>query len=155
MNAIMLLFLAGIVLLVFEVFVPGAVLGIMGGLAMLGGCIVAFTQFGATGGTLATVLALAILGLALYVELVLLPKTKLGKKMLVQATVDGTSQPPLAAAAVVVGKAATALTPLTPTGYVEIEGRRYEAFSRSGHVSKGEALHVVALDNFRLIVTKL
>jgi len=155
MNAIILLFLLGIVLLAFEVFVPGAVLGIMGGVAMLVGCIVAFNIFGATGGTLATVLALAILGLALYVELVLLPKTRFGKKMLVQSTVDGTSQPPLATAEAVVGKPAMALTPLTPSGYVEIEGRRYEAFSRSGHASKGEALRVVGLDNFRLIVSKL
>lgn len=155
MNAIILLFLLGIVLLGFEVFVPGAVLGIMGGLAMFGGCIVAFSVFGATGGTLATVVALVILGLALYVELVLLPKTRFGKKMLVEATVAGTSQPPLAPAEAVVGKEAIALTPLTPTGYVDIAGRRYEAFSRSGQVSKGEALRVVALDNFRLIVTKL
>lgn len=155
MNAIILLFLLGIVLLGFEVFVPGAVLGIMGGLSMFGGCFVAFKLFGAGGGTLATVLAVAILGLALYVELVLLPKTRLGKKMLVEATVAGTSQPPLAAAEAVVGQDAVALTPLTPTGYVEIAGRRYEAFSRSGQAAKGETLRVVALDNFRLIVTKI
>lgn len=155
MNTIILLFLLGIVLLAGEVFVPGAVLGIMGGLAMLGGCIVAFTVYGATGGTLATVIALAILGLALYVELVLLPKTRIGKKMLVESTVAGTSQPPLAAADTVMGKEAIALTPLAPSGYVEIAGRRYEAFSRSGQVGKGETLRVVALDNFRLIVTKI
>ena len=39
MNAILILFLFGIVLLVCEVFVPGAILGSIGGLAMLAGCI--------------------------------------------------------------------------------------------------------------------
>jgi membrane-bound ClpP family serine protease len=37
---------------------------------------------------------------------------------------------------------------------VLVEGRRYEAFSRSGHVTKGSALQVVGLDNFRLIVSQ-
>jgi membrane-bound ClpP family serine protease len=34
-----------------------------------------------------------------------------------------------------------------------IEGRRYDAFSQSGHVAKGTTLKVVAVDNFRLTVT--
>jgi membrane-bound ClpP family serine protease len=53
-----------------------------------------------------------------------------------------------------VGKAAEAITPLVPSGYVLVEGRRYEAFSQSGHATKGATLRVVGLDNFRLIVTK-
>jgi membrane-bound ClpP family serine protease len=154
MTAILLLFLLGLVFLAFEVFVPGAVLGIMGGLAMLGGCVLAFNLYGPGGGLLATLVALVILAITLYVELVLLPKTRFGKKMLVQATVEGTSQPALAAPSVV-GKTAITLTPLTPTGLVEIEGKRFEAFCRSGHAGKGESLQVVGLDNFRLIVTKL
>ncbi len=154
MNAIILLFLTGIVLLGFEVIVPGAVLGILGGLAMLVGCIVAFNVFGSAGGLLATVIALAILGLTLYVELVLLPKTRFGKKMLVRSVVEGTSQPALASAEAVVGQRAVALTPLSPSGYVEVAGRRYEAFCRTGHAAKDEVLQVAGLDNFRLIVVK-
>ena len=37
MNAIIVLFVVGFVLLAFEVIVPGAILGIIGGLAILGG----------------------------------------------------------------------------------------------------------------------
>jgi membrane-bound ClpP family serine protease len=54
----------------------------------------------------------------------------------------------------VVGKVGEAATTLAPSGYVLIEGRRYEAFSQSGHMDRGTALKVVAVDNFRLIVTK-
>ena len=38
---------------------------------------------------------------------------------------------------------------------VEIDGRRYEAFSRNGHAEPGDRLRVVGLDNFRLIVSKI
>jgi len=153
MNAIILLFLVGVMLLAGEVFVPGAVLGILGAIAMAAGCGVAFFQLGAAGGAVASVTALGFLGLTLYVELVWLPKTRLGKGMIVQATVNATSQPPLAASDIV-GKTAEAETPLVPTGYVRVEGRRYEAFCPAGHVAKGAMLRVAGQDNFRLIVTK-
>ena len=154
MNAIILLFLAGVVLLVFEVITPGAVLGILGGLAMLGGCAVAFHLYGVTGGSIAAAVGLGILALALYVEFVLLPKTKVGRKMFLHRTVEAISQPPIAAPETVVGKDCESLTMLAPSGYVLLEGRRYEAFSQSGLVPKGVSLRVTGVDNFRLIVNK-
>ena len=74
--------------------------------------------------------------------------------MVVQSTVSSVSQPPPATAYSVVGRTAEALTTLAPGGYVEVDGRRYEAFCQSGHVNKGTMLRVVGLDNFRLIVSK-
>jgi membrane-bound ClpP family serine protease len=154
MNAVILLFLLGVVLLAAEVFMPGAVLGVLGGIAMLAGCIISFRVFGPAGGTAATVFALTLLSLTLYLELVWLPRTRLGRRLVVQSASDATSQPPLAEPGTVVGKAAEAVTTLAPSGYVVVEGRRYEAFCQSGHVAKGAVLRVVGLDNFRLIVTK-
>jgi len=154
MNAILLLFLLGVLLLAGEVFVPGAVLGILGSLCMAGGCVISFVQFGPGVGMLSTVIALGLLGLTLYVELVWLPKTRFGRTLIVQSAVDATSQPPLAEKQDVVGKMAEAITPLVPSGYVMLEGRRYEAYSQSGHAAKGAQLRVTGLDNFRLIVTK-
>ena len=154
MNAILILFLLGVILLAGEVFMPGAIMGIFGALCMLAGCVLSFAQLGTIGGMIATVVALALLGLTLYVELVWLPKTRLGRNLVVQSTVDATSQPPLADKGNILGKPAEAMTALVPSGYVLVDGRRYEAFSQSGHVAKGTALRVAGLDNFRLIVTK-
>ena len=154
MTAILLLFLLGTLLLVFEVFMPSSVLGILGAVAMLGGCVVAFMNYGVRGGSLAVVAGLAILGLALYAEFGLLPKTRIGKRFFLHEAIGEISQPPVADAAAVVGKVCEAVTTLAPTGYVLLDGRRYEAFSQSGHVAKGTALKVVAVDNFRLTVTK-
>lgn len=154
MNAILILFLLGVLLLAGEVFVPGAVLGILGAISMFAGCVISFLQLGTGGGILATAVALALLGLTLYVELVWLPQTKFGKKLIVQSIVAATSQPPLADRESIVGKMAETVTPLVPSGYVLVEGRRYEAFSQSGHIAKGVQLRVTGLDNFRLIVTK-
>lgn len=154
MNAVLLLFLIGIVLLAGEIITPGVVLGVLGAVAMFAGCGLAFARFGLASGGLAALAACALLGLTLYLELVWLPKTRFGQKLIVRSASDAVSQPPIADASAVVGKPAEALTTLAPSGYVSVEGRRYEAFCQSGHAPKGAVLRVVGLDNFRLIVTK-
>ena len=153
MSIILLLFVVGVVLLALEVIVPGAVLGIIGGISMLAGVIVAFDRFGFSGGVLASFAAVALVGITLYLEFVLLPRSRLAKTFSMTATVDGRSQPALADRSVI-GKRAVAVTALAPSGVVELDGRRYEAFARSGHAPLGAQLEVIDLDNFRLIVSK-
>jgi len=70
------------------------------------------------------------------------------------SSTSGTPQPPPAQADAVVGRDASALTTLAPSGYVLVGGQRYEAFCRSGHAPAGAALRVVGVDNFRLIVSQ-
>lgn len=154
MNTIILLFVVGILLMGFEVFVPGAILGIIGGVVLLGGVVMAFVDFGPAGGSAALGTALLLVGLMLYVELAILPKTRLGRRLFLQSSVTGTSQPAVAEASLVVGRPAEAVTTLAPTGYVMVDGKRYEAYSQSGLIDRGATLRVVGLDNFRLIVTK-
>lgn len=155
MNAIILLFLVGLVLLAFEVFVPGAIMGLLGAFALVGGCAVAFSRFGVEGGSIAVAAALALSGLTVYLEFVVLPRTRAGKKMFLHSAVTGTSQPPPADSATIIGQEGEALTTLAPTGYVIVAGKRYEAFSQDGLVEKGTRLRVNALDQFTLKVSKL
>jgi len=154
MNAIIILFVTGALLLAAEIFLPGAIAGIIGAVALLIGSILSFREFGFAGGITASGGALALVVLMIYLELVVLPRTAFGRRLVVEAKVDATSQPPPADLAAVVDKPAEALTTLAPSGYVLVDGRRYEAFCRSGHAVKGAALRVVGVDNFRVIVTQ-
>lgn len=154
MTAIILLFAAGIILLAFEVVMPGAILGIAGGIAMLAGVIIAFADYGFSGGVLACAAALLLTAIALYIEFSLLPNSRLAKSLSMTATVSGTSQPALAERKNVIGRQAVAITALAPSGYVELDGQRYEAFARHGHTQAGERLDIIDVDNFRLIVSK-
>lgn len=154
MTAIIILFVAGILLLALEVFVPGAVLGILGAILIIAGVSVAFGVYGATGGFIALATGVALLALTLYLEFVVLPKSRLARTFSMTATVEGTSQAPVAALAEVLEQVGETATPLSPSGYVTVKGRRYEAFSQSGYLAKGVAVRVTGLDNFRLLVTK-
>jgi len=117
--------------------------------------VTAFVQLGAAGGAVATGIALLIGVVTLYLEFVWLPKTRLARTFSMTETVAGRSQPEVADRAAVIGREAVAVTMLAPSGYVEIDGRRYEAFCQSGQAGAGARLRVVELDNFRLIVTQI
>ncbi len=155
MTAIIVLFAIGIVLVAFEILVPGGLLGLVGGLCLLAGVVAAFNQFGASGGAIATGLALFIGAFTIYAEFVILPKTRLAKKFTMSETVAGRSQPEVADRAAVIGREVVAVTKLAPSGVVTLDGRRYEAFSQSGLAEVGSRLRVVDTDTFRLIVTQI
>lgn len=154
MTAIILFFALGLVLLFFEVVVPGAILGVIGGVFMLIGCGLAFTAYGMGGGALAVLVAVVLLGLTFYLELYVLPRTRVGRKMFLDSAVQGASHTPQAQPAEVVGQLGEALTPLAPSGFVLVAGKRYEAASQSGMLPKGAPVKVVAVDTFRLTVSK-
>jgi membrane-bound ClpP family serine protease len=155
MTLIILLFALGILLLVVEVIVPGAILGSIGGLLMFGGCVKAFMEFGTLGGILAVAVALALAGLAFYLEFRVLPRTRLGRRAFLTSEITGVSAAFGQEARALIGKPAEALTMLSPSGYIRVEGKRYEAFCQSGQAPAGTLLEVIGADNFRLIVAQI
>jgi membrane-bound ClpP family serine protease len=154
MTTVLILLGLGVMLLAIELVVPGAIIGIVGALAMLAGVVVAFGEFGLQGGLLTLGLVILVLSAVIYVELVWLPKSALARWFSMSTTLEGQSQPPLADEASVAGADAVAETVLSPSGYVRVGGKRYEAFCRDGYAEQGSALSVVSVDNFRLIVMR-
>ena len=152
MNLVLVLFLLGLIMLSLEIFLPGGVLGIMGGVAMLIGTAFAFRDHGAAGGAIALVAALVLVSAAFYLELVILPKTRMGRGLVLSAQVTGTASTPGDAA--LVGRTCEAATVLAPSGFVVVDGRRMEAFCRDGFVEAGTKLVIQGTDNFRIIVSK-
>jgi len=156
MTTILLLFVLGIVLLFLDLFVPGIILSVFGTLAFLAGTRQAFVEFGPLGGLEAFAIGMALLALALYIEYGILPKTRFGKKFFLHAAVQGTSQSTAPSEVVALtGRECVALTPLMPSGQVEVDGRRYEAQSLDGHVARGARLKITGAQNFSLTVSKL
>jgi membrane-bound ClpP family serine protease len=154
MTLIILLFSLGIVLLAVEVIVPGGILGTIGGLMMFGGCVMAFMKYETTGGLIAVAVALVLTALTLFVEFRILPKTAAGKRAFLTREITGVSAAFGEEARELIGKSAEALTMLSPSGYIRIDGKRYEAFCQSGQVPAGAPLEVIGADNFRLIVSQ-
>jgi len=155
MSIIILLFSLGIVFIAVEVIIPGAILGMIGALLMFAGCVMSFINFGSDGGLVAILVAFGVGGFALFLELKVLPKTALGKRAFLSKEITAVSAAFGADARDLIGKSAEAITMLSPSGYVLVNGERYEAFCQSGQVPSGATLEVVGADNFRLIVSPI
>lgn len=153
MTLVILLFGLGILFLAVEVIVPGGILGSIGALLMFGACVISFREFGTGGGIAAVASAVALTALALVLEFVVLPRTPMGRRAFLHTEITATSSNFAEQARTLVGKSAEAVTMLSPSGYVAIDGQRYEAFCQSGQVPAGSELRVVGADNFRLIVS--
>lgn len=153
MTLIILLFALGIVLVAVEVIVPGGILGTIGALMMFGGCVMSFVEYGTAGGLVASLAAVGLAVLALYLEFRVLPKTAIGRRAFLRKEVTGVSAALGKEARDLIGKSAEALTMLSPSGYIRVDGKRYEAFCQSGQVPAGAPLEVIGADNFRLIVS--
>jgi len=153
MSTIIALFVLGSIMIFFEIFLPSGVLGVAGGLAMMAGSVLAFMDYGTSGGVVAIFAGIGLLVCSLIIEFKFLPKTKLGRRLFLSKTDSGGSQPPIASEDVI-GRECRAETTLAPSGVVLLDGKRYEAFSRSGYVDRGTPLIIKGMDNFRLIVSK-
>jgi membrane-bound ClpP family serine protease len=151
-TLIIFLFALGIFLFAVEVIVPGGILGIAGGVLLLAGCIVSFVKYGSDGGLIAVVASLLVGAGVFFIEFKILPKTRIGKRFFLSREITATATALPSDARDLIGKAALSATVLSPSGYVTIGGKRYEAVSQSGHIALGTVLEVIDANHFQLTV---
>lgn len=154
MNAetlLILLLASGMLLIGAEIFLPGAILGVMGAMALFGAIIVAFgisltcgfyTAFGIFILTVATV--------AIWVKF--FPKSRFGRKMTLEQ--DGVLFKASAARDSLLGQKGTAHSELRPAGYAMIGGKRVDVVSEGRIIERGEAVEVIKVEGSRVVVRK-
>jgi membrane-bound serine protease (ClpP class) len=171
----LLLFAVGLVMVAVElIFFPGvAILAVSGLVLMLGSLVWAMADLWPgepitvawSGDAFAQPLRNLGLGLALAVALGaalarFLPKGWVWDKMVVGTAVGGAAQvagtAPETGATIgtLIGQTGVAVTPLRPSGQVELAGRRYEAKVEVGGIDAGTTVVVRGRTDFGLIVEK-
>ena len=153
MITILILIAAALVLVFFEVLLPGGVLGILAFGCVLGATALGFVEFGVVGATLVFFGSLIAVIALIFVEFKWMAKSKLAKGFFLDKTVTGQVNDNLADREIA-GQEGVTLTRLNPTGRVSIGGQTYEAFSEDGYAEAGQPVTVVSRDNFKLIIKK-
>jgi membrane-bound serine protease (ClpP class) len=156
-----LLFIAGVVLVVVEIFfVPGlGVPGVLGLIFVLASLVLALIgipidvsfETGVLTDAMTRVMV-SLLGsfvLALVVGR-LLSRTAMGQALVLQEAETGFLSAPTASD--LIGQTGEALTDLRPTGKVTIEGQRHEATSEREFVARGSRIRVIGKDGPALVV---
>jgi membrane-bound serine protease (ClpP class) len=156
----LLLFLAGMLLLILEIFViPGfGVTGVLG-IAAMGGSLYLLLrtteQLFSLNALFGTFWYLALAGGALLLFLLFLPYNPLWRKLsLREQSPKGESAPEASPYTGLLGKEGRAKTVLRPAGMVEIEGKVYDAMSRGEFIAAGEAVVVDEVRGNVLVVRR-
>lgn len=154
MSIIVGLVILGLVFIFFEVIVAGVLLGILGGASIVAAAVIAFQNYGVMWGIMVFMGSVVLMIILLVFEFRWLPKTRVGKRMFLEKSVEAQSTEFLGTDELI-GKKGETQTILAPSGRVIVEGKEYEGFSQDGLIKQGEVVRVVGRDNFRIIVKKL
>jgi membrane-bound ClpP family serine protease len=143
------LFICGLTAMCVELFLPGAVIGILGFLAVLASIIYAFATGHNTTGVVLLLCAIAFLP-----AFFLIWRHVLGKFWALRADEKG-FHPSTTVREDLVGAEGLALSLLRPSGIAQLNERRYDVVTRGEMIEKGARIRVIEVSGNRIVVTKL
>lgn len=143
------LLLVGTLLIGVEIYIPGAVAGTIGGVALFGAIIVAF-NISATCGFYVLFGVFILVALTTYAWIRLFPKSGIGQKMTL--SVDGKAFKSADSHQALLGKTGIAHSELRPAGYAIIEGKRIDVVSEGGIIDSNTPIRVIKVEGSRVVV---
>jgi len=153
-TTIIALLLAGYLLVFFEIFVPGGVIGLLGGVLVVAGIACGFVFKGPTWGAVLLVGSglLGLIGFWLWIRLV--PKTPLGRRLMLDRDARDWKSSDVARQGLE-GKEGVAHTTLRPAGTALIDGQRVDVVTRGEMIEARTRIKVVAVEGNRVVVTTI
>jgi len=153
MSLIIGLLVTAFILFFFEIFMPGGVLAVVGGLLLLIASGLTYSEYGIVWAVTVLILGLVSALIMFFLEIRLIANTRFGNQFALKSTIAARLNP--RADEALVGQEGLALTTLAPTGKVRIGGKSYVAQAEDGFLEKGHAVKVVRCETFKLIVTRI
>jgi len=148
-GIIALLFGAGALVLIAELFIPShGVLGIVGIMLLVAGIVQTFRYGGEKAGTISVIVCLVVLPVFAVVAIKVWPRTWVGRRIAPPNPVASTrdSSVPVEEISRYIGQSGRSLSTLRPVGICEFNGRRVSCVAEFGMLDAGvtvEGLRVV------------
>ena len=152
-EIIVALTIIGALLVFIEMFVPGMVAGVCGGLALLGALGLTYGQYGVEQGN---ILLAVFLGLAVALFLWWMrafPNTRWARRWMLHAAVP--DAPEQFRHIGMEGSSGRALTTLRPAGTALIGDRRVDVIAESAIIEVGAAIRVVRVEGPKVVVRQI
>lgn len=153
-GPLILLYMAGMGLMLLEVLIPGvSIAGLLGGLALLGAVAWTWIEYGPIAGVIALTAVLAATVTLLVTSYRSLLSGRLARSPMVLSEV---SSPGDAAQKQnsMLGCVGVALSPLRPGGSARFNGEVFQVCAQNGYIEKGSAVRVCQVHGAMLIVTE-
>lgn len=153
MNAYMLL-IFGLILIFFEFYLPGAILGISGGILLFLSIMLFIAENDSYVLIIIYILSVfALLGFLIKFAMWRIRNANPKTSIYLDSSQDGYKASHFDEAAI--GRTGTVLTDLRPGGYILIDGKQHQAISESGYIVKGSEVLVISGQEESLIVKQI
>ncbi len=148
-----LLLAIGLLLIMLEFYLPGAVMGVLGGLFVLASIITFASQ---TNSVVAIIIFIifATISVALLIKFTLKKIVSTKSDFSIYSNKDQEGYQASSFDKTALGKAGTVLSDLKPGGYILVDGKQHQAISITGYIPKGEEVLVLTGQEESLIVKK-
>lgn len=144
-----ILFVAAIIFLVAELFLPTfGLLAIGSGACAIAGVVIV-SWIDATLGLIAAVVLVVAAPFVIYKLIISYPKTMVGKRMLLEKPMQQTENTVDSA---LLGSSGKTITMLRPAGVVDIRGKRVDCVSEGDVIDAGKNVTVVSVNSGRIVV---
>ena len=151
-STVIALAIAGVALLFLEMFLPGIIAGVIGGILLIAAVFTAYRDIGVGAGNATLVATTAVTAALWWWWATKFQHTRFGRRMTLAATETGTSQ--AAGLLQLVGQDGTAVTPLRPSGTILIAGKRVDAITGGDFIEQGTTVRVVRAEGSSVIVRR-
>lgn len=150
MMMIVALLVAGLVLLIAEIMLPGAVMGILGLGCIATGLVLSFAHGALVGGICTAAVAVAgLIGLWMWIKF--FPNSRIGHRMFLRKTAKAWHGWEVQNSTLL-GQAGMAQTLLRPVGVAQINGQRVDVITRGETIEAGQPLTVIHVEGNRIVV---
>ena len=146
LTVIILVFAGGLLAMFIELFLPGAVLGLVGLLAVVGSVIFAFSSDHNVAGVIMVVIGV------LWVPLFFIMWKGVVGKFLAIKTDQRDFRPSTTVHEDLVGLEGEAMSMLRPSGIARLGERRYDVVTRGEMLKKGTYIKVIEVSGNRIVV---
>ena len=149
LTTIIIIYACGLLSMIAELFLPGAIIGTLGFCATTGSVIYAFVNGYTTTGTILVFVTLAYIPLFFFMW-----KNVAAKFMAVSGDEKDFKSGTLVNDSLM-GKEGETATSLHPTGIARIDGKRYDVVTRGEMLDKGVRVEVIDTSGNRVVVKKV
>jgi len=152
LSTVIALASAGVALLFLEMFLPGMIAGVIGGILLIAAIFTAYRDIGPEAGTVTLLATAAITGVLWWWWAAKFQRTRFGRRMTLTAAGTGNSQSPELAQ--LIGHTGTAATPLRPSGTILVAGHRVDAITAGEFLELGTPVRIVRAEGNGVIVRR-
>ena len=153
LGSVIVLAAGGVLLIIGEIFVPGGIVGTIGGILLGIAIVMGFLIDPSIGAAL--LVGSLIFGLvSFWLWVKFFPKTRVGRSIILQndaGTWDGYSK----VHSELIGKQGTTHTSLHPGGIAMIDGKRVDVVTRGELVDRDKEVEVITVEGNRIVVTEV